>query len=120
MNSLTADFRFAFRQLLRRPGFTAVAVLTLALGSGAAAAMFGIVDRVLLRPLPFPEADRLVALCETNPSVEGFCVASPPNVEDWSRRTHALTSIGLGRTWSFSMRTESGSQGEVSCGACPG
>jgi putative ABC transport system permease protein len=120
VNSLTADFRFAFRQLLRRPGFTLVAVLTLALGSGAAAAMFGIVDRVLLRPLPFPEADRLVALCETNPSVEGFCVASPPNVEDWSRRIRALTSIGLGRTWPFSMRTESGSQGVGGGLATPG
>ena len=120
VNSLIADFRFAFRQLLRRPGFTFVAVLTLALGSGAAAAMFGIVDRVLLRPLPFPQSDRLVALCETNASVENFCVASPPNVEDWSRRSRALTSVGLGRTWSFSMRTETGSQGVGGGLATPG
>ena len=120
MNSLIADLRFAIRQLWRRPGFTVVAVLTLALGSGAAAAMFGIVDRVLLRPLPFPEADRLVALCETNPSLEDFCVASPPNVEDWSRRAHGLTSVGLGRSWSFSMRTETGSQGVAGGLATPG
>ena len=120
MNSLIADLRFAVWQLLRRPGFTLIAVLTLALGSGAAAAMFGIVDRVLLRPLPFPESDRLVALCETNPSLEGFCVASPPNVEDWSRRSRALTSVGLGRTWSFSMRTETGSQGVGGGLATPG
>ncbi len=120
MNSLIADFRFAVRQLLRRPGFTLIAVLTLALGSGAAAAMFGIVDRVLLRPLPFPDADRLVALCETNPSLEGFCVAAPPNVEDWSRRSRALTSVGLGRTWSFSMRTKTGGQGVGGGLATPG
>ena len=120
MTSLIADLRFALWQLLRRPGFTFVAVLTLALGSGAAAAMFGIVDRVLLRPLPFPESDRLVALCETNSSVENFCVASPPNVEDWSRRSRALTSVGLGRTWSFSMRTETGSQGVRGGLATPG
>jgi putative ABC transport system permease protein len=120
VNSLIADLRFAFRQLLRRPGFTSVAVLTLALGSGAAAAMFGIVDRVLLRPLPFPEAERLVALCETNPSLEGFCVASPPNVEDWSHRSRALTSVGLGRTWSFAMRTATGSLGVGGGLATPG
>ncbi len=120
VTSLIADLRFAVWQLLRRPGFTLVAVLTLALGSGAAAAMFGIVDRVLLRPLPFPESDRLVALCETNPSLEGFCVASPPNVEDWSRRSRALVSVGLGRTWPFSMRTETGSQGVGGGLATPG
>ena len=120
MNSLIADLRFGIRQLLRRPGFSLVAVLTLALGSGAAAAMFGIVDRVLLRPLPFFESDRLVSLCETNPSLEGFCVASPPNVEDWSRRSRALTSFGLGRTWSFSLRTETGSQGVAGGLATPG
>jgi putative ABC transport system permease protein len=110
VNSLIADLRFGIRQLLRRPGFTLIAILTIALGSGAAAAMFAIVDRVLLRPLPFPEADRLVALCETNPSLEGFCVASPPDVEDWSRRSRALTSVGLFRSESFSLRTETGSQ----------
>jgi putative ABC transport system permease protein len=110
VEALLADFRFAIRQLLRRPGFTALAVFTLALGSGAAAAMFGIVDQVLLRPLPFPEADRLVALCETNPSVEGFCIASPPNATDWSREARSLAAVGLGRTWSFTMRSGSESQ----------
>lgn len=120
MNSLIADLRFGIRQLLRRPGFSLLAVLTLALGSGAAAAMFGIVDRVLLRPLPFHEADRLVALCETNPSLQGFCVASPPNVEDWSRRSRTLTSVGLARTWPFSLRTETGSLGVGGGLATPG
>jgi putative ABC transport system permease protein len=120
VEGLIADFRFATRQLLRRPGFTFVAILTLALGSGAATAMFAVVDRVLLRPLPFPDPDRLVALCETNPSLEGFCVASPPNAMDWARLSRTLASVGLGRTWPFTMRTGSGPEGVGGGLATPG
>ena len=121
MPSLIADLRFALRQLARRPGFTVIAVLTLALGTGASTAIFGIVDRVLLRPLPFPDSRRLVALCETHPSIEGFCVASPPNVEDWARESRTLVSVGLGRSWPFTMQVEAGGAEGVSGGlATPG
>ena len=60
MGNLFADVRYAVRLLIRKPGFAAVAILTLALGVGATTAIFTVVHAVLLRPLPFPEADRLV------------------------------------------------------------
>ena len=62
LGDLVRDFRYAGRSLARSPGFTVVAVLTLALGIGVTTAMFTVVDGVLLRALPFPEPDRLVAL----------------------------------------------------------
>jgi predicted permease len=120
MHGLVADLRFAARQLIRRPGFTAIAILTLALGTGASIAVFSVVDGVLLRPLPFPESGRLLALCETHPSVEGFCIASPPDVEDWAVRSRTVASFGLGRGWPFTMQRD-GDTGAVSGGlATPG
>jgi len=68
MDTIRQDLRFALRTFARRPGFTAVALLTLTLGIGAATAIFSVVNGVLLRPLPYPDADGLVVLWNTNPA----------------------------------------------------
>ena len=68
MESLLGDIRYALRNLLRRPGFTLIAVITLAVGIGANTAIFSAIHSLLLNPLPFPELDRVVAIWDKLPS----------------------------------------------------
>jgi len=77
-------FRFAFRQLIKNPAFSAVAILTLALGIGANTAIFSIVNAVLLRPLPYPDADRIMVLNESSGPGQNYSVALP-DYFDWQK-----------------------------------
>ena len=65
-DAMRSDVRYALRQMRRRPGFSIAVVLTVAIGIGATTAVFGVVETVLLRPLPYPDADRLYSLYEIN------------------------------------------------------
>lgn len=99
MHALLHDLHLTIRQLTRQRGYSIASVLTLGLALGATTAVFSVVSGVLLRPLPFPEADELITICERHPSVEGFCIASPPDVEDWRDASATLTAVGIARDW---------------------
>ena len=99
------DLRYAFRMLWRKPGFTAVAVLTLALGIGGNTAIFSVVNAVLLRALPYPESDRLVSLYESLPQ-GGTGSVSVPNLQDWRAQSDVFTGIAAYQYGDFNLREE--------------
>jgi putative ABC transport system permease protein len=93
LDELRDDVKFAARQLRRAPAFACIAAITLALGIGANSAIFALVDATLLRPLPFPDPDRLVMIWErTNTSQRDG--VSPLNLADWNQRTRTFERIG--------------------------
>jgi len=95
-DTLRQDLRLAIRKLLCKPAFTAIAVLSLALGIGANTAIFSVVNTVLLQPLPYPEPGELVRLWETyvHPGGIGRGSVSTPNLRDWQEQNRGFASIG--------------------------
>src|SRR5437870_6177663 len=98
-----SDLKFAFRMLRKNPGFTGVAVLTLALGIGANTAIFSVINGVLLKPLPYPQPDRLVTLWERTPErgVEQERV-SGPNYLDWRAQNSVFSELAVSPGWDSS------------------
>lgn len=100
METLWQDLKYAVRMLGRSPGFTAVVVLTLALGIGANTALFSVVNGVLLNPLPYPQPQQLVTLHESKPNFATGSI-SYPNFRDWQKDNHTFSSIAVHRGYSF-------------------
>jgi putative ABC transport system permease protein len=101
MNALWQDIRHGVRALLKNPTFTAIAVLTLALGIGANTAIFSVVHAVLLRPLPYADPDRLVVLRES--SLLGESSDAYLNFVDWREQSRSFASMGALRGDSFNL-----------------
>jgi putative ABC transport system permease protein len=89
--------------MLKRPGFTLIAALTLALGIGANTAIFSAVNAVLLKPLPFPESQQLVDLAETF-KPDGYGTVSVPTLEDWKNQNSVFEGIAAYTFTSFNLQ----------------
>src|SRR5579863_9009987 len=94
MNTLLQDVRYALRMLAKSPSFTAIAVLTLALGIGANTAIFSVINSVLLEPLPFKNPAQLVALRETENAPGNFPLDGADYL-DWQAQSKSFASMSL-------------------------
>ena len=98
LSQIIQDIRYAGRTLMKRPGFTAAAVLTLALGIGACTAIFSVVHAVVLRPLPYAQAERLVMMWEADKNGEQSNVGYP-TFTDWRAQNHSFESLSAMAYW---------------------
>jgi len=100
MTGLIQDVRYGLRLLWRRPGFTAVAVITLALGIGANTTTFSTVNAMLLRPFPFPNLNRIVTVWETAPKQDDNHLSpAPANFREWSEQSTQIDQLAAVRGW---------------------
>src|SRR6266481_821854 len=102
LDRLMQDLQFGVRMLAKSPGFTAVAILTLALGIGANTALFSVVNGVLLNPLPYPEPDQLVTLHQSKPNFDTGAIAYP-NFRDLQRQNQTFSAMAISRGFGFSL-----------------
>jgi len=99
---LLQDLRYGLRMLAKSPGFTVIAILTLALGIGANTALFSVVNGVLLKPLPYPQPERLVWLAESKPNFATGSI-SFPNFRDWQKDNHTFSAMAVYRSYNFNI-----------------
>ena len=102
--TIARDVRYAMRLLLRAPGFAAAAIITLALGIGANAAIFSVVRAVVLKPPPYRDPSRVVAFLNSRTGAPGAITSSSlPDYEDWERRLTSFEGLGLLSGWTFNV-----------------
>ena len=100
MSTLIQDLRYGLRMLAKNPGFTAIAIVTLALGLGANSVVFSNVNVMLLRPFPFKDLSRVVAVYETaGTSNQDSVAVAPANLRDWSQENHAFERLAAVHGW---------------------
>jgi predicted permease len=99
---LVQDLRFGMRMLVKSPGFAVVAILTLALGIGVNSALFSVVNGVLLKPLPYPQPEKLVWLAESKPNFATGSI-SFPNFRDWQKDNRTFSGMALYRSYNFNI-----------------
>jgi hypothetical protein len=107
MGALWNDLRYSLRTLRKSPGFTAVVILTLALGIGANTTIFSVIDGVFLKPLPFPDPDRLVMVWQHDVrDPDDHNIISLPNYLDWKQQNHVFQNMAIfdsaGKSYSLS------------------
>ena len=104
MDSLRSDIQYALRSLTKRPGFTLIAVITLALGIGANTAIFSVIHALLLKPLHFPELDRVVSIWDEMPSRDiKHNEVTVANYLDWQAQSQSYDQLALHRWWSANL-----------------
>jgi hypothetical protein len=108
MAGLLQDVRYALRQLRKAPGFTAVAVVTLALGIGANTSIFSVVNTTFLRALPYPDSDRLLSILECSGNCSKIITVSYPNFLDWRAQQSVFSDLFIYRSENLSLRTANG------------
>src|SRR3979409_2802714 len=96
------DLRLGLRMLLKKPGFTLVVVMTLALGIGANVALFSVVNAVLLNPLPFPQPDQLVTLDQSKPNFDMGAIPYP-NFRDLQKENTTFSAMSVSLVSPFSL-----------------
>ena len=99
------DLHYAFRQLAKSPAFTFIAILTIALGIGANTAIFSVVNGVLINPLPYPNANRILVLYEDLPNFKDASI-SYPNFLDWQRMNNSFSSLAAYRPTGYNLSGE--------------
>src|SRR4051794_37545913 len=105
------DIRYGLRQLIKHPAFTIIAITTLALGIGANTAIFSVVNTVMLKPLPFPKPDQLIALGNVDMRQKGqtdLNALSYPDFFDFREQNRTLANVAVYRDRSFALTTEEG------------
>jgi len=109
MDTLLQDLRYAARRLLKSPGFTAIAVLTLTLGIGPTTAIFSVIDTLMLRPLPYPDADGIVTIWQSRATDRmAREEVAPGNFLDWRERATAFTALAAADPYAYSLITPDG------------